>query len=111
MGHFVANLSWADVEFLTWSLVMTLLVSRLLLRMTRKSFESFPRILIANGLSLLLCGIVYGALPGSGYDLHFFPDLGDAISELCLPQGIWFLLDIILEIPRLAKAEMKSGRL
>jgi len=104
-----ANWTWAGAEFLAVSLVVTFVVSRILLLMTKGLSDRFARILIANGLSLVLCGIVYGRLPFSTYDLHYFPDVMNAITDFCLPQGVWFLFDAILEIRRLSRAEMKSG--
>jgi len=103
-----SNWTWAGAEFLAVTLVVTFVVSRILLLLTKGLSDRFARILIANGLSLVLCGVVYGRLPNSTYDFHYFPDVMSAIADFCLPQGIWFLLDMILEIRRLSKAEQKS---
>ena len=108
MGPLVANWSWPGAEFLAWSLVVTFLVSRLFLWLLKRLSDRFARALIANGLSLVLCGIVYGLQPSSGYNFHYFPDVMAAISDFCLPQGVWILLDIILETRRLARAEHRS---
>jgi hypothetical protein len=105
-----SNWTWAGAEFLAVSLVVTFVVSRILLLLTKPLSDRFARILIANGLSLVLCGIVYGRLPFSTYDFHYFPDVMSAIVDFCLSQGVWFLFDIILEIRRLSKVEMNSSR-
>ena len=99
-----SNWTWAGAEFLAVTLVITFVVSRILLLLTKRLSDNFLRILIANGLSLLLCGIVYGKLPSTGYDFHYFPDVMSAIADFCLPQGVWFLVDTILEIKRHSKA-------
>jgi hypothetical protein len=99
-----SNWTWAGAEFLAVTLVITFVVSRILLLLTKGLSDNFARILIANGLSLLLCGIVYGKLP-----IHF-PDVMSAIADFCLPQSVWLWLDLILEIRRLLRAEKKGGR-
>jgi hypothetical protein len=101
-------ITWAGVEFLALTLVITFVVSRILLFLTRGLSDNFARILIANGLSLLLCGIVYGKLPMSGYDFRHFPDVMNAIADFCLAQGVWLWVDLILEIRRLSIAEEKE---
>jgi hypothetical protein len=103
-----ANWTWAGAEFLAVTLVVTFVVSRILLLLTKGLSDRFARNLIANGLSLVLCGIVYGRLPTSTYDFHYFPDVMSAIADFCLPQGVWFLVDTLLEIRRLSRGEMKS---
>jgi hypothetical protein len=105
-----SNWTWAGAEFLAVTLVITFVVSRILLLLTKGLSDNFARILIANGLSLLLCGIVYGKLPMSAYDLRHFPDVMSAIADFCLPQSVWLWLDLILEIRRLLRAEKKGGR-
>jgi hypothetical protein len=67
-------------------------------------------VIATDGLSRVLCGIVYGKLPMSAYDLRHFPDVMSAIADFCLAQGVWLWLDIILEIRRLLRAKKKSGR-
>jgi hypothetical protein len=105
-----SNWTWAGAEFLAVTLVITFVVSRILLLLTKGLSDNFARILIANGLSLLLCGIVYGKLPMSAYDFRHFPDVMSAIADFCLPQSVWLWLDLILEIRRLLRAEKKGGR-
>jgi hypothetical protein len=63
-----SNWTWAGAEFLAVTLVITFVVSRILLLLIKGLSDNFARILIAIGLSLVLCGIVYGKLPMSGYD-------------------------------------------
>jgi hypothetical protein len=103
------DLMWAGAEFLAVSLVMTFVVSRVLLWLTKGLRDGFARIVIANGLSLVICGIVYGKLIAGTYDFHYFPDVMSAVTDFCLPQAVWLLLDVILETRRLSRAEMKSG--
>jgi hypothetical protein len=111
MGHLFASFSWAGAEFLAVSLVVTFVVSRLLLWLAKGVSDRFARNLIANGLSLVLCAIVYERLPITAYDFHYFPDAMSAVTDFCLPQGIWLLFDNLLEARRLSRAEMKTGRL
>lgn len=106
-----ANWTLAGAEFLAIWLVATFVVSRVLLLLIRGLGDGFARILIADGLSLLICGFVYGRFIATTYDFHYFPDVMSAVTDLFLPQGVWFLLDTILEIRRLARAEMKGAKL
>jgi hypothetical protein len=110
MGMGPENWTWVGAEFVAVTLVVTFVVSRILLWLAKALSDGFTRILIANGLSLVLCGIVYGRLPVSTYDFHYFPDLMSAVGDFCLAQGVWLLLDTILETRRLSGAEMKSAR-
>jgi len=98
------NWTWASAEFLAVSLVMTFVVSRVLLWLTKGLRDGFARILIANGLSLVICGIVYGKLIAGTYDFQYFPDVMSAVTDFFLPQGVWLLLDVILETRQLSRA-------
>jgi asparagine N-glycosylation enzyme membrane subunit Stt3 len=106
MGSY--NWTWAGAEFLAVTLVITFVVSRILLLLTKRLSDNYARILIANGLSLVLCGIVYGKLPGSVYDFHYFPDVMSAILDFSVPQGVWFLVDTILEIRRHLRTGLRA---
>jgi hypothetical protein len=63
------NWSWAGAEFLAVTLVITFVLSRIFLwlflwRMKVIS-DRFAGILLSNGLSLVLCALVYARLPNN----------------------------------------------
>jgi hypothetical protein len=91
------NWSWAGAEFLGIALVATFVVSRFFWWLTKGPSDRFSRILISNGLSLVICAAAYGVFQRSSYDFHYMHDLLAPLIAFLLPQGFCLLFDVISE--------------
>lgn len=80
----------ADIGVLVGALIPTLVLSRLLLLAMRSWDGGLPRLLVANGGSLLIAALIGGMGMADG---GAFAGM-EALTLYALPQAVWLIMDI-----------------
>jgi hypothetical protein len=79
----------ANIGFFVGALIPTFLIGRLLLWVLARFISSnVGRVLVANTASLIICGLVYGALEQSAF-------LVRGLLAYAVAQSIWLVADLV----------------
>jgi hypothetical protein len=81
----------AYIAFMIGGLIPTLLISRLLLLITKKWPKSTQKLLTIHAISLIMCSLIGGMGMADGG--AFVPLI--AASMYAIPQVVWLVIDVL----------------